>query len=492
MAAMLAFGMSACQKGEPGNGVNGPVTGSRMGLTIALPDAAFAPTSRAEQDAIEPSETAVATVDVWVFNADGTKAETGAWTSRSIEDDFTQAVDINGDEAEDNVYTLNEGSYIVVEASKNARVYIGVNVPTDKAKEYETEKLFLAETDIVKTLATAEAFTMFSPVQIVPLEAYIAEKPESVTEVIVNVDRVVSKVVATTETVNITPRDDTNAEVEFAAGVKLTYAVTNYNVYNEALDSYLVKQANTKSTLNSFDNSYLKDAEAPANGNKAVIQMNKTQFDSENERAENLTGLDNMFYIGENNSQVTSGVGLSTVGTTTYAFVSTTVTVSKTAVWNEGEGAFEWTGAANAAGADIYVVQQKDEDGIPFGETYICLTDAFEALEPAHVSVNYFKYKEGYVHFLVWLNHESENKAIIGRNEFIHLHVEGITGSVGSFPGYPGTEDDAKKPIDPTEKENNPEEKGKDDPIDPLPSHLKVEITVNPWTYMDNYVILSK
>lgn len=509
MAALVALGMSGCQKGEPGNGVDGgPITGSRMGLTLELPASFFAPEKTRTQDAMYDDETMVKTVHVWVFNADGTPAEDGDYTV------LTRAMFTPGANTEDNnVYTLLKDNYIDVIASKNAHVYVGVNVPGDALVELSgTEAGLLAAFDDVKTLATAEAFTMFSALEIVPLVSYVDGDDTTITEVEVSVGRVASKVVGTTETRTILPTDKDDAEVIFAEDgdedVVLSYEILEYNVYNEAIDSYLVEPKNTtKSTLNLFDNSYYKadviDPKPVVNGNKSIeVKDAKGNYNNEEWRKEHLTNLTNMFYIGENKSTAADENGISRVGKTTYAFVTTKVRVNKTAKWNaelnDGEGGIEWDavgedGETTDGTEDLYIVTLLDENDAPLGEDpIICLEADWLALEEAGVNATSFIYKESYVHFLVWLNHFETNKADVGRNEFIHLHVEGVTGAVGDFPGYPGDPEDPEKPIDPTEEPNNPDPKDPKDPIDPTPSKLKVVVTVKPWTYKYNGVTLNK
>ncbi len=494
MAAMVAMGLSGCQKGEPGNGGNGATTDSRMGLTLELPANFFAPESRADQDATFSDETNVNTVHVWVFNADGTPAAPGGYTLLNRAD-FTPVANALGA----NVYTLAEDKYFEVKASAKPRIYVGVNVPSDVLVALSaTEASLLAAIDNVADMAGADNFTMFSElVNNVVLKSYITGDPSTVTEVPVSVGRVVSKVVATTETATIEPTlvgTETKAVFNTTAGVELIYDVVEYNVYNEALDSYLVEQATTKSTLNDFDASYAKV-------NKTIGVLAADEFDTDAERNATLTGLANRFYIGENKSTAADPNGISRVGKTTYAFVATKVRVNKLAEWdatlNENAGGMKWVavgaeGETTVGNEDLFIVTLKDDKGTPIPGTYICDTEGLATIEDTGIECSYYTYTQSYVHFLVWLNHISTNKADIGRNQFIHLHVTGVTGAEGSFPGYPGDPTDPKKPIDPTDEDNNPDPKIPTDPIDPTPSKLKVVVTVKPWTYMYNGAVLSK
>jgi hypothetical protein len=150
----------------------------------------------------------------------------------------------------------------------------------------------------------------------------------------------------------------------------------------------------------------------------------------------------------------------------------------------------EWTAGAQSATDDLYIVKNG-------AETYITKLRADADAIAYALDQTVFTYTDGMVHFITWLNHDGINDANIGRNQFIHLHVLGVasingTGN-GVFPGYPGDPGNPELPIDPFEDDpNNPDPLKPEDPIDGAPAQLKVKVTVNPWTYKENSVILAK
>lgn len=447
LAAVVAF--SSCSKDENGAGPNDG-SKARMNLSFTLPQEVM---SRADQSATG-KESKVNTISVFIFNNGVAAAEGGYTNFNNIAAQF----EVSGGK-----YTLKPDNNIKTVAG-DMTIYVAINLPSPAA--YATETALLAAFDDVADLSVDNAFTMFSAAYSKTLVAYDENNVAGTTNsVSMSIDRIVSKVVATT-TAN-------TFETTWTNGVKLTYTIAGYNVYNEALDSYLVKQATTKSTLNGFEASYAK-------GNNAVMLGTYGAGDP------TLSTLTNGYYIGENKLLP------SEYGNTTYAFVATTVKPNMAAKWDAAAKTAVWSAATYTAGADIYVVAHE-------GSNYLTNVQA-DAIDIAAEfntitanSATVYTYPEGYVHFMVYLNKNGANDYTIGRNEFIHLNVKGIKALDGVFPGYPGTDGEGEKPIDPTVEDPgvNPDPKDPKDPIDGAAAVLNVEITVNPWTYKNNDTILQ-
>lgn len=449
LAAVVA--LSSCSKED--SGVD-PVDGSkaRMNLSFTLPQEVK---TRADQDA-NPNESFVETIAVYIFN-NGVAAGTGGYT---IFDDIDNQFDKAG-----GVYTLKAANNIQT-VSGDMKIYVAINLPTPKA--YSTESALLAAYEDVADMSVALKFTMLSAAKSETLVAYDEDDAAATTtSVEMEIDRVVSKLVATSNSATY------KATWTGPDAIELDYTIAGYNVYNEATNSFLVEQATTKSTLNLLDASYAK-------GNKTVAVGAYSQGDA------SLTALTNGYYIGENNQTP------SEYGNTTYAFVATTVTTNKVAKWNTTTKVVDWGTADYSSIKDVFVVVH--EDG-----TYITNITAdatqiaaeLNTIKPNSATV--YTYKGGYVHFMVHLNKNGANDYTIGRNEFIHLKVTGIKSFDGKFPGYPGDGTTPTKPIDPTEEIPgvNPDPIKPTDPVDGEKAVLNVEITMNPWKYKGNEVILQ-
>jgi hypothetical protein len=122
------------------------------------------------------------------------------------------------------------------------------------------------------------------------------------------------------------------------------------------------------------------------------------------------------------------------------------------------------------------------------------------------LSFNYTRYPAGYVHFLKWINGRGVNDYEVLRNQFIHMQVTGMNQDnegVFSAGGYPGQEPeksydangnvvstggDAGNPKKPV----NPNAGIEDEPINPAPTLIQVNVKVNPWTYRLNEIELGK
>ncbi len=507
MAAAAATLFASCAKEDNGQDISGNDGDSKVSVSFTIPAEALA--TRADQPAISTAETAIKKAYVFVFDNSGTKASTGGYT-------VLDATDFADPVAEGDGWKYTQKNAFETVAG-NVRIYVGINLPTDLVTGWDVngpanEAALLAVIEDVEGLweytnATTGEFAMFSPVKTPNLPKY--KEGDPIVPVEVSVSRVVSKVVTTA--------DKETFVIEWGGtdDVELTYTIKEFNVYNEAFQSYLVEHATTLSKddnnddrndyLYGFDQSYFKNALGTGAAGGANLTITGFEDVAVGNQyvvgAPELTALPG-FYIGENKSTLAEGAeGLSRVGNTTYAMVAAQVSVTKFATWVEAAGDVpahaEW--AENGtwrAGDDIFIVK-----GATHPYTYIAAskTEADKiAVGVGLTTGSVFTYTKGWVHFLVWLNKDKNvvNKADVGRNEFIHLNVNGIVGidgnGNGKFPGYPGDPTDPEKPIDPSgDDPNNPDPIEPEDPIDGAPAQLMVTITVSPWIYMDNSVTLQ-
>lgn len=456
LAAAVAF--SSCSKDSEGAGAPDSKDGAALSISFTMPNTQ----TRATQDA-NTAESTVNTLDVYVFNANGTTPAEGAYTSLSSgQFRFVTA---------SNVWTLNDDKQIKTIAGENMRIYVGINLPTSAQKAYTTEASLLAE---IATLADLQSngFAMFSTVAVKTL------KPTdeiAVNKVDVVVDRIMSKVVASTAAKSYTSKWSATSN---SPEITFTYTIKEFNVYNEAIKTYVAKRDHTlvdkageTGVLNTF-------AASQAKANKAVVDGHP---------ADGMRMGMEGYYIGENMPANTLNEN------TTYAYVGTTVTVSHYASWDAAAKKVIYT-AANYGADGIYVVKF---DGYSFvtntsaNATTIC--QELEAANPGKDAV-FYSYHKGWVHFPVWLNPYGTNDYRVGRNEFIHVKVNGIANMDGLFPGYPGIDGTTpEKPVDPTDptNPNNPDPKPDVDPVDGYPAVLNVEVKINPWTYSPNDVDLK-
>ncbi len=463
MAALAALTLAACSKdGDNSGKTSDEGEDARLGITFKMPASA---NTRAWEDDVAGTadENAVKTVSVYVFKAiDGYAVAEGSHTKLTA-GDFTES---------SGTWKLSDSKNIKT-MSGSSRIYIAVNLPTGKDVAYGSEALMLEVFDELANLSDAsKGFTMFSGTEIATLQPYDSSNPNTVSTVSVSVDRVVSKLVGISNAASYTEK--------WSNGVEFAYDVKEMGVYNEAIESYLAKNATTKSTLNDFTTSKGKT-------NATVT----TPHPGGDTGASALEG----FYICENHEPA----GDATYGKSTYAMVATTVKVDHYGEWDttDEEVVYHSVGAYGGGSDDIYIVHYQGEDYVT--NTQARAQDIADGLVdkynlPANsLDENIYVYTKGWVHFQVYLNHEGHNDYNVGRNEFIHVKVNGINLTDGHFPGYPGDPTEPEKPIDPTDptEPNNPDPKDPDDNIDPDAAQLNVEVTINRWTYKNNTVILE-
>ncbi len=510
-AAALSVGVSSCQKNggdDAGNG-NGEQTSAKINFVLG----ATGGSSRAENNApigATSNETSVSNVHVFVFKPGGTaKADFGAYTAiPSGSELFTDWFDKT---TVGNVTTYAMKSGKSVETSTGSvRIWVGVNLPAAVTAQipsggFANEDAMLAVVGTAVTMSTDNSFTMFSAVAAEPsLEKVLPGEPVPAGNIIpISVDRVVAKVVASARkdvfpantgyVVNWTPGLDAgtvDATATAAGGVKLTYFVSHWRMFQNATDSWVAphyslplgagqyadtyKGTSTDSSINSYNESTL-------NNEKAFIVPASSVSPTDDELKGNPTtglGAAQREYVGENAS---NGDRVST----SYVFISMKVQANAKAVWNNDINDILWVATPtwgadmvtnnDSNAKDIHVIQwdasagrryftQKEDvgaiaagvamrasktggrnynittdgvsDGYPENGEEITMAD-FLVLYPQFVIKEYV-FHNGYTHHHFYLNNAGTNRFDLLRNQFVHLEVTGLndTGEEATFGAY--------------------------------------------------------
>lgn len=456
-AAALTLGVTSCSKddnGGAGNGGDG-VEGApaRMSVTFKVPETPGVRAVTSPQET-NTAESTINSISVFVFKSTGVAASTGGYTT----------VTSTGFTGGGGVYTLDND--ISTESGTGMKVYVAMNLPTTADKAYGSEAALLAAVETVANMSDATAtpnngFTMFSALETMNLAAYDSTDPTTVGKATLDISRVVSKVVASAGALTYTPSAWSN-------GVEFEYALTDFNVYQDATSSYLVSQATSSGPLSTF----------AASVNNTLVAMVTDPANAAGRAA--MSG----FYVGENKT------ASALQGNSTYAMISATVIPNMAAEWDASANAVVWNPATTygggVSGSNIFIVKTN-------GYTYVTDSDtkadgivnALNAI--AAGSASKYTYTDGYVHFMVYLNAPGYQ---VNRNQFIHVMVNGIKSADGLFPGIPGDPTDPTKPVNP-EGPDNPDPVKPVDPIVPDAAMLNVEITVDPWEYTPQTVTLE-
>ena len=560
MAAAAATLFASCTKEENGGDLPGNGEPAKVGFSFKLPESAFTRANGDPQPASNPDEISVKRISVFIFDVNGMPATVNPYTKfddTEVAAAFAKTSVSNNDVytlQEDYYIETNSGkAHIYVGVNLPASLDKAYANETDllSAKaNANNEKAGAATTDA--TFAKAGEFTMFGqgldPVTKLPavdLKEWEEGTPTTLNTVTVDVQRVVSKVVGTTRQATFSATKAGSTDLAYwglstnpTNDMLLKYDIVGYNVYSELAESYLGYRAGRSVWDSIYDQyeSFFKNSTGVAawlgDGTHAGANKAMTVFagSGPNAALKDLAG----FYVGENySSKNPDGAGASLNGNTTYAMVATKVKINYTAAWDATDKKVVWNQIPGSptnytTGTEtLYVVEATVRETGKI-ETFISTIEAdaeaiIDGLEdmrhppvsnpdadaipgngdemieyPVYSSVSTvpYVYKESYVHFLVWLNRDGFNDYNVGRNQFIHVNVTGVTGMDGNgnniFPGYPGEEDDPSKPIDITKNDNNPDPKIITGKIEGGKALLKVVITVKDWIYRENGGVLSK
>ncbi len=427
----------------------------------------------------------VDSITVFIFEANGLPAVEGAITKLKAEDDFEDPVD--------GLYEMEAGRDLITTTAGVKRIYVGVNLPLSVNKPHTSESDLLDSAAAVTALSDdTDGFVMFSETV---LEKNLVAAPAANTALI-EVSRVVAKVVASYSD------DSEDFEVVWPDELTMTYSVQHFYVMNDATASYVVPNFYMTGRPKSYTDFASPSVINTAAGSTAA---HKSLFEGVPDDADfSEMGRDVCFYIGENGREET---GQSIKSNTTYAVVSTKVTITHSAKV-AGE-AIEYATFEGSADDDIYIVKTSRKEYVAASKA-----DALEIMEflgelTEPVSSELYIYPESWVHFHVWLNRYAKNDYAIKRNQFVHLKVEGVNGKAnpGDFLGIPGTVDDSSKPIDILDPEDPDDEDealpfdedddratdpdDNDDPIEGDPAGLLVNVQILPWSYFVNNATLN-
>ena len=462
-AALMIF--ASCSKEEGNTGKGNPNDGPQttLGLAFTMPNN---PGSRAaDGDNVNSvgTESEVTNVQVFVFNTDGTyDAEVGY--AEFAKADFTQA---------ETTYTLDTEKAIKAVAG-GKHIYVGINLPAafkgksnvaDEAALKNAVRTF-AISDLVDPTKGIAMFSTGSPNYTLAAMTEGSTDIPAANTIKLDVERMVAKVVAQTSTNN------GEFSTKYNTGtleINVDYAVQGYT---------LVQGSNTMYTAQNLVNNVLVTPNPTTvnafTGAETFVNMNNnTLGEAFNDPA--FTYI----YTGEN--APTSGL----VKESTYMLVKTKATPNKKAVVTADAIALQaWDGSG-----DMWIVRGKEEFA---GAVYFCVDDTSANDVALKCKGTFQKYLGCYAYYMVWLNLGEDadtDRLHIYRNQFVHVKITGISGS--SFTATPGKEPSGETPKDPTD-EDDEETPDPTDPVVAKKTSMLVEVTLKPWTYKGNSVILGE
>ncbi len=555
MAAGIVFGAASCAKDVTGD-IDGGNGGEKAGIRVAfaLPNGGFG-TRATDYEPLESTkaESNVSEVSVFVFDASGNAVDVGAWQNVPL-GDFKAAQDQVGGI----YYEMEDGETLEVSAGDDMRVWVGINLPDALDKIWVSEAQMKQQIALISDMDNDNNFTMFSSAPADPSGIDLTAG-DPVEEIAVAVDRVVSKVVAT-----VNPEFTAESSVVWTSIVNEGLTEAEATVTHTPSHWFIIQDANSSWVAPHYDVLAWNRLPLPVNGrpetykgplrtvapyndgvhytginvyeeslNKGYVEMPATT--PQNDEA--LAAVSGR-YIGENASLVENGQNVAKNGNTTYAMIATTVNLNAEVVWENEKITWKSASAYGNGVSDVFIIRYEGIEyftssvdnandiqtgiavkaatamGITIGtdDGEVDIEDFLE--DYPQYSAEIFKYDDGYVHFLVWLNWIDTNNYDILRNQFVHMDIAGLNANKnidGSFPGYPGLDQDTdndgvkdpgkederfgpKYPGDPTNinDPNNPDPKDPPIVIEPLPADIQVNITVRDWTYRYNRVELGR
>ncbi len=471
MSALAAVAILASCSKDGDNGTNSQQSGeaTTMGLSFTMPNLG----GRADGDDVTAiaSENTVNSVQVFIFTSAGVyDSQVGYAEFNSIATEFTQS---------GTTYTLKAANAITANTGAK-RIYVGINLPAS----FKGKTNVASEDDLldkVKSFALSDLTgTGISMISAEAAVKTLVAKPEGTTDVPAantvptTVTRMVAKVMAQTGNSTMAYTPSYNAGTP-AISFDVKYDIKGYALAQGSNKMFTVQKlvsgvlvTPTPTSVNLFE-------DAP---------LTETDFVAMNNDAKNFTN-GTYIYTGEN--APASGL----VKESTYMLVKTLATPAKQAsVVSDAIALTNWT--ANVDN-DMWIVRGK------LGEVFFCSNTTDANAVALKCQGTFVLYPGSYVYFLVWLNlninttYQSDLLNIY-RNQFIHVTINGISGT--TFSGTPGTiPTDGEDPTDPTDPTdpNNPEDvPDPEDPVIVKPTSMLVEVTLKPWTYIGNTVILGE
>ncbi len=422
MAAAAATLLASCAKEENPNNVDNGAE-AKMDVVISFPKTM----TRAADGNASALDVAVNTIDVFVFNADGTAA-----TGNDVVniDDFTTG--------SNNTYTLKPESRITTTAGTKT-IYVGINLPAALAGA--TSESTLKNAADVTGLSTASGVAMLSAPKSQNLQAQEEDTTPTVNAnvVPVTVERLVAKIAVTAGSESgYTP-----------SSASFTVAPDKFAVGNLATSFYPVQRMeNNKLVTPTTDDNTVQGLKA--------INTNGTAAKS----------LTDYFYVPEYRPAITN-----LRSDATYAVVRGSFTFTKYSTVSDGSIAVG-DAPALAAGDDVYVVRAG-------ANTYFCESNdiALNVLDAADGEgyIDVYEVADDnnlYTYYYVFINAADgvTDPLAVYRNQFINLTVNDVKGL-----GVPG---------DPTNPDTPPTTPpGGGETVIETEAYLEVEVDVKVWDY---------
>ncbi|MCD8186618.1 MAG: Mfa1 family fimbria major subunit [Rikenellaceae bacterium] len=511
--------ITSCSKDNKDGPGPGDGTEAQFKISLTLPPTvagavAAAPGSRADHEATA-AESKIADVYIFVFDQQGNMpgdAAKGRFGPLSLTADFTLRTNTT------NVFDMNDP---VTTTSGIKTIYVVANLEENGINTVGTELQLLTRIENVHARGNNGGLIMYTtgtPPELSTI-VFVGSTGTDLTPkssgqentVEVDIERSVSRVITTSPSTFVE---------DWTSAAKMTITVKNFLVAQDAFTSYLgenffpapngnrvktriadVQQSAWNTVLNLYDpDDYISTHGGSRDINDYYIPIG---LDPGSEPARAALPC---FYIGENASNTPEAVAQHE--NTTYAWIQTQLTTNFSATVVNDE--IVYTGGGIQENTDFYMVRV---NGV---RDYICWSANLDNVR-SNLSAKYpgnvvtYKFPKGFVYYRVFLNKVNESGTPLGpedkynvyRNQFIHLDIQGLNvdgDAPGGFGGgYPGDGDNPEVPIDPL-KENdpadpenpvNPNPHKPDEPIDEEDATLKVNITVKPWTYSPNGVILE-
>ncbi len=580
-AAALAFGVSGCNNDKtPIVGVDG--TETLMGISITLPSDMGNTRQTPTEVAGKNEENAVKSLDIFVFDGNGNRPADA--TLHHYRWDNTSTPSFTAAFPQPSSGSTYNATVSFPTISGAVRVYVGLNLPSAFGTSgFATETALKAAASTTAVLAgsgnlASNGIVMFTDMvtgnlETVPSTTAIADLPAA-NKLDLEAYRTVAKLttssvaaananmtVTWTPIGSITPtlKYDVKHWYVFQSGIS-SFVAPNYNIAQYVVGSGPtptqppVTQApggfssTGASSSAPFYNKYefLSDYMADGKVTEKLL-VNTASSMSSGTFAAGETGASastiNAKYIGEN-----TGITGTSWGSSTFAFISTGVTVNAAVAWDATAKAVKWEEITGEYGfgktdATIYYIRYDNKNYITNSltklsdiRTGVALRDHQVVIQPDAASCNNprpdgfidkiasefdseygfetFVFEAGYAHFPFFMGQGTTNNPRpfdVLRNQFIHLNVTGMEQTLndGVFPGYPGqsttklypgavvaqplnpTADspnvgNPQVPIDISQADNNPAPHNPNEPVIQTQTAVTVTVNVNPWTYKVN------
>ena len=387
IAAVAALGLGAysCQNG-PGDDLGKPGDGEGTGMLMTIRMSSAHGGTRADDfDPIKATaaEDILASIDIWVFDADGNKPDDNALHHKrfTVGDHLATTTEFIETEERSGIFEMQAPWRTL---AGDVRVWVGTNLPNGLADtNFATEALMLdVVNDIadLSTLSETKGLAMFSSpanaevtFQLIPRGETFDDQEDGFNEVTIPVYRIVSKAVATYD-------QGGDWEIEWTGdnAPTLTYTATHWRVMQYAYSTwdaphYDVAKYNsvapdggnvrpaTYANLPTPGGIANYERGIEGQGGDATGTATELYFGSfggdDDVLSANAVADKEAIYIGEN-----SRIGVDAVGSlnknTTFAYISAGVLVDKIATWDTSAKTIVWANADEPYG----MVNEDNED----------------------------------------------------------------------------------------------------------------------------------